>query len=217
MQPYFFPYLGYFQLVNAVDTFVFYDTVNFINRGWINRNYLKNNMLFTIPILNKSQYVAITDTKVDWSSNKPKKLLKSLSLNYSKSPYKDEVISLVEKVLETKPTTISELAISSISAVCKYLGITTTLKVCSEEKYDQSSDRVGNLISICKSEGGTDYINAIGGASLYSDEDFSKENISLRFINTQNSASILDTMMDYSVDKISSQLAEYQLKEYSHV
>ena len=38
MQPYIFPYLGYFQLVNCVDTFVFYDDVNFIKRGWINRN-----------------------------------------------------------------------------------------------------------------------------------------------------------------------------------
>lgn len=194
MQPYFFPYLGYFQLIHSVDMFVFYDDVSFIKGGWVNRNFLKDKVLFTIPILNQSSFVNIKDTKVDWSSNRPRKFVKTLEMLYRDSPDQANIVSIVKSVLDEKPETISELSISSIKAICKYLDIRTQFKTYSQEDYNRG-DRVENLINICKKEGADIYINPINGQDLYSKERFQEDGITLKFIKSNGRYSILDDIM----------------------
>jgi len=107
MQPYFFPYIGYFQLVAAVNKFVIYDDVNFIKRGWINRNNVlinKKSNLFTVPLIKASQNTLINDTKINlkfyniWKV----KFLRSLEQSYKKAPYFTEVYNLIKNVLVLK-------------------------------------------------------------------------------------------------------------------
>ena len=149
MQPYFLPYIGYFQMINAVDKFVFYDDVTYIKKGWINRNRVKGGTIFTIPLKNQSQNRLIRDTEVLWSSRFISKFLKTIHQTYSKSPYFSEVFSIVEDIINSQPNTISELAIDSVMKFSDYIGIDTEFKVSSEEEYLKGEDKVINLINIC--------------------------------------------------------------------
>jgi hypothetical protein len=173
MQPYAFPYLGYFQLINAVDVFVFYDDVNFIKQGWINRNKILVNgkeNLFTIPIRNISSFRPINETEINsqlyqkWKT----KFLKSLAQAYKKAPHYEVVFSIVERVLEKEHDSISALAIDSIEVISSYLKLDTKFVLSSEQlggtKGLDKADRLIEIMSILESK---QYINPAGGADLY--------------------------------------------------
>lgn len=211
MQPYFLPYIGYFQMVNAVDTFVFYDNVTYIKNGWINRNRIKNGSIFTIPLKDQSSNKLIQDTEVLWDSRQIKKFLKTIQQTYSKSPYFNKVFDIIEDLLQNQPITISELAINSVIKFSKYLDINTEFKIASKENYKKSSDKITNLINICSQEQIYNYINPIGGQSLYNKEIFLSYGINLNFIQTQPSLSILDECMNNSKSDVRKKLNNYKL------
>lgn len=217
MQPYFLPYIGYFQLINSVETFVVLDDVNFIKKGWINRNQFlvaNKSFLFSIPLVKASQNRKINHTLIDSSKNWESQLLKILKENYKKAPYFQDGIALLKKVLAEKYVTISEFNFKSLKAICNYLQIETRF-IDSSMKFNNShlkgQDRI---IDICTKSKCSDYINPIGGISLYDSEIFKSNNISLYFLNSapisypQFSAdfipnlSILDVIMFNSVDEI---------------
>jgi len=189
MQPYIFPYIGYFQLVHSVDRFVMYDDVSYIKQGWINRNKILLNgqeHIFTVPLKNASSFVTIANTEL----NKPlydiwcSKFLKTLTQAYLKAPYYTAVNNLVSSILNCKHDTIGQLASASIVDVSKYLGITTQFiatATCYDNNELKAQDRV---IDICKREQATAYINPIGGKELYSKEDFAANGITLNFVKT---------------------------------
>lgn len=225
MQPYFFPYIGYFQLINAVDKFIFYDDVNFIKNGWINRN--------KIIINNSSKYITIQLKGA--SSNKPinevefkdnrNKLKKTIRMAYSKAPYFDLAWPLIEEVLSINTKLISEQAIYSVVKACEYLDINTSFDI-SGKKYHKTKgmDKADRLIEICRMNGATTYFNPIGGMELYKKETFKAENIELHFVNTvfkeykqfKNefipALSIIDIMMFNSPIKIREMLGDYELE-----
>ena len=211
MQPYFVPYIGYFQMVNAVDTFVFYDNVTYIKNGWINRNRIKGGNILTIPIKNQSSNILIQNTEINWDSRHVKKLFKTLQQTYSKSPYFNEVFDIVEDLLQNQPSTISELAINSVIKFSKYLDINTEFKIASKENYKKGSDKITSLINICSQEKTKNYINPIGGQSLYNKENFLSYGVNLNFIQTTPSLSIIDTCMTTPKEKIKEQLNNYKL------
>ena len=211
MQPYFVPYIGYFQMVNAVDTFVFYDNVTYIKNGWINRNRIKGGNILTIPIKNQSSNILIQNTEINWDSRHVKKLFKTLQQTYSKSPYFNEVFDIVEDLLQNQPSTISELAISSVIKFSKYLDINTEFKIASKENYKKGSDKITSLINICSQEKTKNYINPIGGQSLYNKENFLSYGVNLNFIQTTPSLSIIDTCMTTPKEEIKEQLNNYKL------
>lgn len=210
MQPYFLPYIGYFQLVKAVDLFVFYDDVTFMKGGWINRNYLSTShgdILFTIPIVSRSSFRLIKDTEIDWNSNRIRKFLKTLE----QSCDKEEILSMVKGMVDKKPVTISELASDSVKRVCHYLGIDTKFKFSSEEGYPKVGDKAENLIEICKREGATHYINPMGGRELYSKKEFAEQGIQLNFISACPSSSIISKLITEPINKIKRDLNNYEL------
>ncbi len=192
MQPYIFPYIGYFQLINAVDVFVFYDDVNFIKQGWINRNKILSNneaQLFTVPLKKISSFKQINEVEVNASLylKWKKKFLKSLEQNYTKAPYFKSTYELIKKSLDGgENKTISELASLSIENVAHHLGIKTKFNV-SSVKYANSkeSDRTDRLLHISKELGATKYINALGGQELYNKNDFLKHRIDLKFLKPE--------------------------------
>ena len=211
MQPYFLPYIGYFQMVNAVDTFVFYDNVTYIKNGWINRNRLQGGTIFTIPLKDQSSNRLIEDTEILWNPRQTKKLIKTIQQTYSKSPYFNEVFSIVNDLINQQPHTISELAINSVIRFSRYMGIDTTFKIASLEDYPKGEDKVMSLVNICNSEGIAHYINPIGGQLLYDKPTFKSYGITLNFIETQPSLSIIDECFNKSKEELKAQLENYKL------
>lgn len=208
MQPYFAPYLGYFQLINEVDTFIFYDDVNYIKGGWINRNYMNINgkdTLFTIPLKNSSSFKKINEIEVNWDCREMKKLIKTFEQNIKKSSKSKKIINTI---VESKPKTISDMSILSIELFSEELGIKTIFERSSFINFDRQNDRVLNLINICKKMGGKHYINSEGGKKLYNKKEFFENGVTLNFIKSYPSVSIINMVDDIEINK---KLNEYKL------
>src|SRR5690554_3981859 len=140
MQPYFFPYIGYFQLIKAVDKFIFYDDVNFIKNGWINRNRIlvnKNANYLTVHLRDASPFKLINE--IGLIDNRPK-LSKTIAMAYKKAPYFDAVFPVIEACMNYDTDNISELAIKSILEVSKYLDLNTEFERSSIH-YSQSKSK----------------------------------------------------------------------------
>jgi len=228
MQPYFFPYIGYFQLINAVDKFILYDDVTFIKQGWINRNRILLNdkeYLFSVPIKDISSNKYIKDVKIhqDLYYIFKKKLLKTIKQSYSKSPFFEAVFLLLQDTLNCEVETINDLAKHSIKSLCKYLYIDTILIDSSVDYQNGHLHAQERVLDICKKENTNTYINTIGGKDLYSKDEFSRNGIGLIFLKPliieykqyNNDfvpwLSIIDIMMFNGKDKIKKMLNNYAL------
>ncbi len=228
MQPYFMPYIGYFQLINAVDKFIFYDDVTFIKQGWINRNQiLINNQakMFSIPLNNASSHVLIKDVLISESAYQKwkKSFLNSILYSYKKAKNYSKINTLIEKILEKRPETISELAIKSVIAVAQYLDLKTEFGICSDIYTNTYLSGQNRVLDICRNEKAKTYINPIGGMELYSKKVFHEKNIELFFIQTHKSVytqfsedfipflSIIDVLMFNDIDDIHKQLDNFTL------
>ena len=227
MQPYVFPYLGYFHLIEASNIFVFYDDVNYITRGWINRNRILLNdkdFLFTIPISKASQNKLINETFSSVDEVWRNKFIRTISQGYRKAPYFSQVESLITSVFSENHRSISDLAISSVAKTYEYLGIPfnyTKSSDCSPET--RGLDKADRLIEIAKKQGYKRYVNAPGGVSLYTKEYFEANGIELSFVKsipiqyTQHSStfvpwlSIIDILMFNDPTVIKGFLKSYQL------
>ncbi|RED48380.1 WbqC family protein [Seonamhaeicola aphaedonensis] len=218
MQPYFFPYIGYFQLINAVDEFVFYDDVNFIKKGYINRNMILVNgdsYQFTLPIKKASQNKLINQTEVALSKKWIESFLKTLEFAYKNAPYFKSVYNLVQNVLEEDYKNVSQIAINSVSKVCAYLGLTPYFSLSSRD-YSNSKTlkKADRLIAIAREAGKCNYINPIGGQKLYTKTYFKDRGVNLSFLQPEticysqmqhqfvDSLSIIDVLMFNSKDSI---------------
>jgi hypothetical protein len=231
MQPYFLPYIGYFQLVKAVDRFVFYDDVNYIKQGWVNRNNILiqgNPSLFTVPLEKSSSNLNINEISIherlglDWK----KKFLKSLDLNYKKATYFHVVYPIIEKILDNENLSkISILAQESIIQISRYLNLNTEFVTSSEAFENQELHGVARVLDICKLSNSQTYINPIGGRNLYSKDVFLNEDISLVFIKSKDVEyvqfgkqfvpwlSIIDVLMFNSIEEVNNLLNKYELIE----
>lgn len=228
MQPYIFPYIGYFQLIKEVDLFVFYDDVNFIKRGWINRNRLLQNneaQLFSVPLIKASQNKLINEVELGFDEKWKNQFFLTLKHNYSKAPYYENVIGLVEDVFSEDLKTISDLAISSVLKSCSYLGLNTKYELSSDAFPEtKGMDKADRLIEICKKSNGTEYINPAGGVELYDKDYFEAREIKLFFIENEiipyaqfgndfvGGLSILDVLMFNSREQVIDLLKCYKIK-----
>lgn len=229
MQPYIFPYIGFFQLINAVDKFVFYDDVNYIKSGWVNRNRILINEkenTFTIPLKNSSSFRSIHKTEINQAlyPKWERKFLRSIQQSYGKAPFYKETYDLICSIFNKKYTSISELAIASIEAISNYLEISTIFET-SSINYSRSKreEKAARLIDICKLNQASTYINPVGGKTLYNKVYFKEHNIELLFIENEITAyhqfktpfisglSILDVMMFNSKEEIKKMLNQYML------
>ena len=185
MQPYFFPYLGYWQLINAVDKFVLLDDVNYIMRGYINRNSILVNgspYRFTISIDKPSQNKLINETKLFFPTDERKKLLKAIEVAYKKAPYFEGVYPMIQQVILYPNKDLVSFLKNSICTISNYLSIDTDILVSSEIPKDVTKKSKDRIIEINKCLGSDIYINATGGQSLYNREEFKKAGIDLFFI-----------------------------------
>lgn len=232
MQPYFFPYLGYFHLIKAVDKFVLYDDVNFINRGWINRNRVPINdeaHYFTIPLKNASQNSKINSIDLAEQDIWKKKMIKTFQTVYSKSPNRDAGLDLLSAVLNFPTNKLSEICARSIFEVTKYLNIKTQL-VPSSTIYSNSEKKAeSRILDICSQESASEYINLIGGVELYREDSFQEIGCDLSFIKSElplykqntkefiKGLSILDIIMNCSHDEIQKMMGSYRVLKSNEI
>lgn len=184
MQPYFFPYLGYYQLINAVDTFVAYDDVAFIKGGWINRNFLLMGCgasRFTVPLHKASQNRVICSTligELPWRQD----FLKTLHQAYSKAPQFEPIYALAEAVVRKEYPSVAELALGSLAAVVDFLGVATAIHPTSRTYGNARLKGQERILDICRLEKADIYINLPSGRALYDSDAFASCGVDLRFL-----------------------------------
>ncbi len=227
MQPYFFPYIGYWQLINAVDTFVVYDNIQFSKSGWFHRNnFLMNGKktLFTVPLKKDSDDLYVIDRYLSDNSEKQiNKILAQIKYSYRKAPYYTDVFPLIKAVFLNQEKNLFYYIYNSIEMVCNYLEIDTQIVKSSTIDIDHTLKSQDKVMAINKKLNSTKYINPIGGTALYDIECFNKEAIELQFLESEIFTykqfsdefipylSIIDVIMFNSKEEVKEMLNRYEL------
>ena len=213
MQPYFFPYMPYFQLIHAVDKWVNLDHVTFIKQGYIHRNVIKDDMIIRAPCVGASSNTIINQVGLDFETRLWKKQLKMLDENYHKTPNYEVIKDLITRG-STQCVNISELNFFLIKGICEYLNIKTELLQTSEGLTKNTKSE--GVMDIVTKLNGNYYINSIGGKELYQRENFDSKGIKLKFLKSElvgdfKSLSIFHIICVHSRDSIREKLVEYSL------
>ncbi|RJG05835.1 hypothetical protein D3870_07215 [Noviherbaspirillum cavernae] len=229
MQPYFFPYLGYFQMIAAADVFVLYDDIQFISRGWINRNKILINgdgMFITLPVKNDNHTLKIHERY--FSDDFPReieKILRGIYLSYARAPYFREVFPVLESIIKFPQQNVSLYIENSIRTICNYLDISTEILVSSRLGIGNDLHGKQRVLKIIKELGGGISINPIGGVDLYSCEEFLQHGVTLKFIKMHDICyrqygnrfvprlSIIDVLMFNKIPEVHQKLLRYSLED----
>lgn len=187
MQPYFFPYIGYFQLIEAVDLFIVYDNIKYTKKGWINRNRMLQNgksQMFSLPLKSDSDYLDVCKRglAVDFS---PNKLLNQFTGAYQRAPYFEQTFALIKQIMQNEDKNLFRLLHHSIVKTCEHLGITTEIKISSSIVIDHNLKNQDRVLALCEAVDTSTYVNTIGGMELYSKETFREKGIDLKFIQSK--------------------------------
>jgi hypothetical protein len=223
MQPYFFPYIGYFQLIGSVDLFVIYDNIKYTKQGWINRNrFLRNgaDCVFTVPLRKDSDSLDVKDRALAADFNRGK-LVNQLREAYHRAPHFPESFPIVERAVRAPHDNLFEYVHGSVVEVCRYLGIGTRIATSSSFAIDPALKAQDRVLALCKAAGASTYVNAIGGQQLYAAEEFRARCVELKFLKTHPIEypqfgdphvpwlSIIDVMMFNPVARIQEFLESY--------
>lgn len=228
MQPYFFPYISYFQLINAVDTFVIYDNIQYTKKGWINRNRLIfNNKIeyFTINLVKDSDYLDVVERKISplFFEKESKKILNKIKQNYRKAPFFNEIYPILIKIFFLKTDNLFDYIFESLKIISDYFEIKTILIKSSSLNINHELKGVNKVLGICNILNANNYINPIGGIELYNKKEFLKEGVTLNFLKSYQikyhqfnidfvpNLSIIDVMMFNSKEEIKEMLNKFQL------
>ena len=225
MQPYFFPYIGYFQLMNAVEEFVIYDNIEYTKKGWINRNRIlvngKENFI-SLPLKKDSDYLDIKDRYLaeSWRNDR-KKMLNRITESYRKAPNFNSFYPVIEKCILHDENNLFNFVLNSLHEIKEYLEIKTSLVISSSIPIDHRLKSMERVIAICKARNFNKYLNPIGGVQLYHKADFKREGIDLHFLKANdfdysqlNSEfvpwlSIIDVMMFNSKEELKKYLTSF--------
>ena len=229
MQPYFFPYLGYFQLITVVDEFILYDDVQYMKGGWVNRNRILENgkpVFITLPVEKGSVSDLIINKKLSALNRTrvTRKLIKRIDSCYRTTPFFDTVFPILENILQNDTHNLAEFLEYSLRTITSFLNIETPITVSSTlRKNDSLLKGQDRVLHICKNMNATKYVNAIGGQTIYDDKSFKDINIELRFLKPSitsyvqrlteftSNLSIIDVMMFNSVETLADKLQEFDL------
>lgn len=184
MQPYFLPYIGYWQLIKHVDAFVVYDNIKYTKKGWINRNrFLLNgaDCVFSLPLRRDSDFLDINKRFIA-DSYDGEELLNRFREAYRRAPHFDSTVPLLELILLSKERNLFTYIRRSIEAVCDHLDIKTPLLTSSSLACDHTLRSSERVKAICQHLGASEYINPPGGIDLYNRDDFARSGITLRFL-----------------------------------
>jgi hypothetical protein len=226
MQPYLFPYLGYFQLMAASQIFVVYDDVQFIKGGWIHRNRILLNgtpVWMTLPVASAAHTVEIRDREYIAGEHRAK-LLRRIHGAYRRAPQFAPTMTLVEKILALPTSSVAELNTCALREIAGLLGIAAKIVISSSIEKDSNTHGAARVASICKRLGATAYLNSIGGLELYDPRFFREHGLSLLFLEPQFTAyvqnsesfvpalSILDVLMHNAVATVRQMVRGFQIR-----
>jgi hypothetical protein len=184
MQPYFLPYIGYFQLIAAADMFVVYDKIKYTKKGWINRNRMLLNgtdTVFSLPVKKGSDSLDVIERELAADFDRDK-LLAQFAGAYRRAPQFAPTLPLLERIVRFDDTNLFRYIQHSLSAVCDHLQIETRLVASSALPFDNELKGQDKVLAICGAVGATRYINPIGGSELYARDDFRARGIALSFL-----------------------------------
>jgi WbqC-like protein family len=225
MQPYFFPYIGYFQLIAAVDVFIVYDNIKYTKKGWISRNRMLQNgkdVMFSLSLKSDSDYLDVCERKLAADFNRDK-LLNQIKGAYRRAPYFAQTFPLVEQIVRHGDTNLFCFLHHSIVRTCEHLGIATEIRISSGIAIDHDLKNQDKVLALCAAVGASTYVNTIGGIELYSKETFREKGIELKFSKSKpfeyaqfgdafvSWLSIIDVMMFNSVGEIQGQITKFNL------
>lgn len=223
MQPYLFPYIGYWQLINFVDKFVIMEDLHYMKQSFINRNYILINgqaHLLTLQLISSSQNKLINEIEI---GNNREMMIKTIERAYMHAPYFKEVFPLIKSILEYPEKNLARFIGNSLIEISNFLGIDTEFVYSYDIQRDHNLKRQEMVLDICDRIGTTHYINAKGGRKLYDKKKFKEHGINLNFITTEpieykqfrnvfvENLSIIDIMMFNSKDEIGAMLEKYVL------
>lgn len=220
MQPYFFPYLGYFSLIKATDKFILFDTVQFIRHGWIERNRVLKPMegwqYIAAPLEKKSLSTLIQDIEIKNNEDWKGKLIRQLEHYKKRAPFFKETMQVIENSLSIETNSIVKLNENILKKTCEYLKIPLNISVYSE--MNLSIDEVTHpgewALQISKSLNAKEYFNPTGGVEIFRPDQFKQAGIALKFLGNnlqhysqkrqtfENGLSIIDVMMFNDADEI---------------
>lgn len=221
MQPYFLPYIGYFQLIGAVDEFVVYDNIKYTKKGWINRNRLLQNgadVMFSLPLKKDSDSLDVVQRELATEFSRDK-LLNQFRGAYARAPHFAQVLPLLEHIIRCDESNLFRYIQHSIAALCAHLGLTTRLHTSSKIDIDHSLKAQEKVLALCRALGARSYINPPGGTGLYDRNTFREHDVELQFIHpgpleyTQFDApfvpnlSIIDVLMFNPLDAVRERIA----------
>lgn len=189
MQPYFFPYIGYWQLMKLTDRYVVYDDVNYIKGGWINRNRILVNgraVYLNVPTVGASPNKKINQVGTEISERFLEKTSRKLSGAYKKAPYFEEVFPYIMEMMDFSTDNLSEYLISLILKMAQLLDIKTDFIISSQLSCSPRLHGEERVMEICRVLEGDIYYNAVGGRQLYSHEHFRERGLELRFVETDD-------------------------------
>jgi len=222
-QPYLFPYIGYWQLMNLADTFVISDSMQYIKKGYINRNYILLNgerHRFTMEVMGVHGTSLINEVSV---GNNTRKIISTIKHAYKNAPFFNEVFPLIDDLLHNKEKNLARYLGNSMQAIAQYVGMNTDFIYLSELQGETDLKAQDRTIDICKRVNAEKYVNAIGGQSLYDKESFKNEGMELSFLEVADleykqyrndfvpHLSIIDVLMFNSKDEVNDLLGKYAL------
>lgn len=222
MQPYLFPYIGYFQLMNAVDEFVVYDNIKYTKKGWINRNRILINGkddFITFPLKQDSDFLDIRERYLaDVWPEERRKIINKINDAYKKAPHYNSIYPVIEQCLLFDDTNLFRFIYNSLNVLKHYMEISTPLIISSEIPAEHNLKSEQRVIDICKVRKANTYINPIGGLELYNTENFKNEGLELKFLKTGTISykqfnndfipflSIIDVLMFNPIEKVKEHL-----------
>jgi len=225
MQPYLFPYIGYFQLIHAVDAFVVYDDVNYIKGGWINRNYILSQghkALITLQLQGASPNKLINQISV---TGQRAKMLRSIAQSYAKAPHFNSVIPLIEDIIMYEEHNLAKFVSNSLVKISNYLGLKPKWQLSSDVTKNNDLRGQNKVLEICRALGADHYVNSPGGRELYDAGSFKDNGMKLSFIHSHakkysqrseefiSNLSIIDVLMSNGLDQCSVLLQAYKLEQ----
>lgn len=227
MQPYFLPYIGYFQLINSVDLLILYDNIKYTKKGWINRNRMLQHgkdVLFSLPLKSDSDHLDVRERELsaDFDCDK---LLNQFKGAYRSAPYFGQTFPLLEQIARHDDANLFGFLRHSIIKTCEHLNITTAIKTSSDITIDHGLKNQNKVLALCDAVDANTYVNPTGGQELYSSDTFQERGIALRYIQSKPFEypqfghafvpwlSIIDVMMFNSLETIQTQISSnYELK-----
>jgi hypothetical protein len=237
MQPYIFPYLGYYQLIHHTDKWVVFDDIQFSSKSWVNRNRIlhpekeKDWQYFTVPIKKHSRSIKINELEINNNIAWKKQLLGKLSHYKNKAPYYDDTLELIKEIISPDYSELNTLLVNSLKLSCNYLGIKFDYRLFSEMTFDAESIYTPGdwALNIAKKLNACEYVNPPSGYKIFNEHHFQEKDIKLNFLKSQLPSyvqrrggfspglSIIDIMMWNSISDIRIMLDKYSLNSYSEL